>query len=814
MTIDTSTNKVIANGNGSTTNFTYSFIIPNADSLQVIYTDLTGTDTTLNPSLYTVTGLGDPAGGYVQYPLVGSPIATGTRLTILRIVPLVQDMVISNQGTFNANALEDMADNLEMQIQQINEATDRTIKLDVTVAGDAPILGEATPGYYLQYNFDGTEIVAVAGGVGSGDVTGPTSAVANNFSAYNGITGKLIKDSGYNSSSFDAAGVATAAVTAHVAAANPHPQYVLGTALTTKGDLITRDSSAAVRLPVGLNGKILTADSAQSSGLSYKYAWQLDIKTVFGAVGDGVADDTAAIQAGIDYIETNGGTLNFGDGKYRITTPISKVFTYTTLGATNRPSIRGNGSGVCQILWDGANTPTLYAMSIYRTDSADNVGLHAHSIIEGIGFRPINSGKNNYVGGLYLAKWAYLNVRDIWIDHLSNGLFLDQVISSRFEKVDTRFNNYGVIGIGSPASALATDIYANNALTFVDCETGANSLGGFSMTDGCFHYMNGAVEGNGTGATSGSGYGMKIIRTTASAGEPYACKVSTYFEGNGTTGNMGSNATTADLWIVHQTTADNVVYDVSGSNFNQLAAAYAPHGVYLDKQSATALGLSVKAAFMDYGGYSAHASRTYVEVTTTNASRLDNVNLHLSPANYYNQSSQKPLQVAGTVYSPGTIAGVGRYKSYCASLIQGAAQTIPNATATALIWANASSNVKSVTGVDMWTISNPTKIYIPLGATFIKITANVRYVSSAVDNANYQLFAYKNGAVFSLMPYNQLMSNAGTFNHTMNISSGIIPVVGGTDYIEIMTQQNIGASLTTDYATQPESTWVTVEIIE
>jgi len=41
-----------------------------------------------------------------------------------------------------------------------------------------------------------------ASGSGAGDVTGPSSAVSNNFVAFDGITGKLIKDSTFSSSSF------------------------------------------------------------------------------------------------------------------------------------------------------------------------------------------------------------------------------------------------------------------------------------------------------------------------------------------------------------------------------------------------------------------------------------------------------------------------------------------------------------------------------------------------------------------------------------------------------------------------------------
>ena len=48
-----------------------------------------------------------------------------------------------------------------------------------------------------------------------------------------------------------------------------HPQYLLESALTTKGDLVTRSSSAVTRLPVGANGRVLTADSSESLGVKW-----------------------------------------------------------------------------------------------------------------------------------------------------------------------------------------------------------------------------------------------------------------------------------------------------------------------------------------------------------------------------------------------------------------------------------------------------------------------------------------------------------------------------------------------------------------
>lgn len=43
----------------------------------------------------------------------------------------------------------------------------------------------------------------------------------------------------------------------------------LATTVTTKGDLITRSSSAPARLGVGTNGQVLTADSAAATGLKW-----------------------------------------------------------------------------------------------------------------------------------------------------------------------------------------------------------------------------------------------------------------------------------------------------------------------------------------------------------------------------------------------------------------------------------------------------------------------------------------------------------------------------------------------------------------
>jgi hypothetical protein len=131
-TITTTSSSVTAGGNGSTTVFSFPFVGVQASDISVTYTDANGNVTVLLPTQYTL--FLNPAlpgsvwgiGGSVTYPLLGSPITTGTTLTITRVVPY-QQTVSSNQGQLFPVAVEQALDLLEMQIQQINFIAGRAI---------------------------------------------------------------------------------------------------------------------------------------------------------------------------------------------------------------------------------------------------------------------------------------------------------------------------------------------------------------------------------------------------------------------------------------------------------------------------------------------------------------------------------------------------------------------------------------------------------------------------------------------------------------------------------------------------------------
>ena len=107
-----------------------------------------------------------------------------------------------------------------------------------------------------------------------GDVIGPASAVANNFAAFNLTTGKLIKDSGYNASSFATAAQGAKADTA------VQPGSLGSAAYLTAGAAL-----GVATLDAG--GKVPTSQIPQMGDLNYQGTWNASTNTPTLASGVG-----------------------------------------------------------------------------------------------------------------------------------------------------------------------------------------------------------------------------------------------------------------------------------------------------------------------------------------------------------------------------------------------------------------------------------------------------------------------------------------------------------------------------------------------
>ncbi len=150
--LDTTASSITYNGNGATTSFDYPFKIFAATEMEVWLTDAAGAETQLNSDNYTVSGVGDDAGGSVLYPVAGDPVATGEKLTLRRILAVKQDFFDpSNNTAFHAEVLETSADKTLAIMQQLKTDVDRGLRGSLASSFD-PELPEPEAGKVLAWN--------------------------------------------------------------------------------------------------------------------------------------------------------------------------------------------------------------------------------------------------------------------------------------------------------------------------------------------------------------------------------------------------------------------------------------------------------------------------------------------------------------------------------------------------------------------------------------------------------------------------------------------------------------------------------------
>lgn len=116
MTVSTELSHEEYTGNGVTTDFDFRFRIFEAKHLVVSVADPDGTERILtNGTDYTLRGVGSYRGGKV---ILKMPLATGWKIGIARDLPAVQETDLRNQGKFFAEVHEDAFDYLTMLIQK------------------------------------------------------------------------------------------------------------------------------------------------------------------------------------------------------------------------------------------------------------------------------------------------------------------------------------------------------------------------------------------------------------------------------------------------------------------------------------------------------------------------------------------------------------------------------------------------------------------------------------------------------------------------------------------------------------------------
>lgn len=136
MTLPASTRRSpVYVGNGVATQFPFEFKVFEATDLLVVRTNADGTiDNLVLNSDYSVSlnsNQDDNPGGTITFPISGSPLASPASLVILGDLPYDQTLALPTGGNFPPTAIERAFDRASMQIQQINDKADASMRAPV-----------------------------------------------------------------------------------------------------------------------------------------------------------------------------------------------------------------------------------------------------------------------------------------------------------------------------------------------------------------------------------------------------------------------------------------------------------------------------------------------------------------------------------------------------------------------------------------------------------------------------------------------------------------------------------------------------------
>lgn len=161
--INTSESRIIFNGNGTATEFPYSFAIINDTDVKVMTVDPDGVETVLDSDYYV-----DVTANKVIYP--GYPpgeepaeserppvLPTGWQLVVYRDIPITQEASLGNVWPFNV--IEDALDKITMILQTSRDTSDRSLKVSESTPSDVDVVVPVAPNMTLKRDARGKKIV-------------------------------------------------------------------------------------------------------------------------------------------------------------------------------------------------------------------------------------------------------------------------------------------------------------------------------------------------------------------------------------------------------------------------------------------------------------------------------------------------------------------------------------------------------------------------------------------------------------------------------------------------------------------------------
>ena len=318
----------------------------------------------------------------------------------------------------------------------------------------------------------------------------------------------------------------------------------------------------------------------------------------FGAVGDGVHDDTAAFNAAVAYLHPTGGTLYIPAGTYKISSVIDIDLSNDTPQASGKGiSIRGDNINTTTLINNSNNNYVFYVHSTGATE-AGNAHFHAEH------FTITKAGSATTTGGIKMSGFSQSSLQNIFFFQLGDksGLYMEDIVTCNL--INCRFsqNTYGLTAAGQVTFS------APNAIDLHSCVFYGNGRYAAYFNGGCnVNFFGGTVETSGGDSSTGLRWGVKLdgFGRYGAAGAIFH---GVYFE---------ANQNVADVWINHTDYA--ATYTFIGCTFNRFAAPqFSEHNIRVDAGSSVALTVAclvnvIGCGFRDFPGYTVSASRPYIK---------------------------------------------------------------------------------------------------------------------------------------------------------------------------------------------------------
>lgn len=340
--------------------------------------------------------------------------------------------------------------------------------------------------------------------------------------------------------------------------------------LTTKGDVIAFDGTNNIRLPVGSNGQVLSANSGQASGLQWITPTNGTVTNVTGtapivvatgsttpviSINDATTSTKGAVQVGAG-LAVSSGTISADPTNFPAAVPVAKGGTGTTSFTADRMIVsNGTGSALTTFNCGVGQLITFNASGVMGCTNYSASGVFAN-------------------GGNSFGADGSIGTNDAF------GLNIETNNTTRMY-----INSSGNIGMGTMTPSYPLSVYRPSAGSTANIESGNNGSAAQTRYAGLTNAAAAQVFGTGINISNGNG-GYELYDYTAGASRMYV----------GTGGNVaiGTNSPTTRLTVQGASGSQALMQIQNGDFVNGSVGS----GAYFGTTSATGNVSSMVQAFL------------------------------------------------------------------------------------------------------------------------------------------------------------------------------------------------------------------------